>query len=110
MLWGRVLHVFLGDDDGWRTHRSDVDATHLCGADRSVRQHHRRARWFVWMEKTLSKNWINNFKPSVEVRELREELSEEDLEKVSGGYIGETEKNVLIGRVLLKPGGCSRAA
>jgi bacteriocin-like protein len=46
------------------------------------------------MEKTMSKNWMHNFKPSVEVRELREELSEEDLEKVSGGYIGETEKNV----------------
>ena len=51
------------------------------------------------MEKTLSKNWINNFKPSVEVRELREELSEEDLEKVSGGYIGETEKNVSCGKL-----------
>ena len=31
------------------------------------------------MEKTMSKNWMHNFKPSVEVRELREELSEEEL-------------------------------
>ena len=46
----------------------------------------------------MSENWKHNFKPSVEVRELREELSEEDLEKVSGGYIGETEKNVACGK------------
>jgi bacteriocin-like protein len=50
------------------------------------------------MEKTMSKNWMHNFKPSVEVCELREELSEEELEKVSGGYIGETEKNVSCGK------------
>jgi bacteriocin-like protein len=31
------------------------------------------------------------FQTRVEVRELREELSEEELEKVSGGFIGETE-------------------
>jgi bacteriocin-like protein len=50
------------------------------------------------MEKTMSKNRMHNFKPSVEVRELREELSEAELEKVSGGYIGETEKNVSCGK------------
>jgi len=66
MLWGRVPDVFPGVDDGRRIRRSDVDAAHLCGAGRSVRQHHRRAGWFIWMEKTMSKNRIH----SVEVREL----------------------------------------
>ena len=47
----------------------------------------------------MSKNWMHNFKPNVVVRELREELNEEDLEKVSGGYIGETEKNVSCGKL-----------
>jgi bacteriocin-like protein len=42
----------------------------------------------------MSKTTMRNVEASREVPELRDELSEEDLKKVSGGYIGETEKNV----------------
>ena len=37
-----------------------------------------------------------------EVRALRDELSEEELTKVSGGYIGETEKYVSSGAIRLE--------
>jgi hypothetical protein len=46
------------------------------------------------MEKTSSKTTIPNVKAGLEVRELRDELSEAELARVSGGYIGETEKNI----------------
>jgi hypothetical protein len=49
------------------------------------------------MEKTMSKTTVKNFKVSLEVRGLRDELSEAELERVSGGYIGETEKNISCG-------------
>jgi hypothetical protein len=42
-------------------------------------------------------NAMHNSEASTEVREFRDELSEEQLTKASGGYIGETEKNVSSG-------------
>jgi bacteriocin-like protein len=50
------------------------------------------------MEKTMSETTMHNFKDSLEVGELRDKLSEAELQKVSGGYIGETEKNVSRGK------------
>jgi hypothetical protein len=45
------------------------------------------------MEKTMSKTTMHNSEASLEFRDLRDGLSDEELKKVSGGYIGETEKN-----------------
>jgi hypothetical protein len=42
----------------------------------------------------MSKTTAHNSKASRGVRELRDELSEDELKKVPGGYIGETEKSV----------------
>jgi hypothetical protein len=50
------------------------------------------------MEKTVSETSMHNFKDNLEVGELRDKLSEAELKKVSGGYIGETEKNVSRGK------------
>jgi hypothetical protein len=46
------------------------------------------------MEKTLSRTTIPKVKAGLEVREHSDELSEAELARVSGGYIGETEKNI----------------
>jgi len=45
------------------------------------------------MEKIMSKTTMQNSKASLEVSDLKDGLSDEKLKKVSGGYIGETEKN-----------------
>ena len=39
----------------------------------------------------MSKTTMHNSEASLEVRDLRDGLSDEKLKKVSGGYIGETE-------------------
>jgi hypothetical protein len=44
------------------------------------------------MEKTMSKTTMHNSEASLEFRDLRDGLSDEELKTVSGGYIGETEK------------------
>jgi bacteriocin-like protein len=41
----------------------------------------------------MSKTTMHNSEASLEFRDLRDGLSDEELKKVSGGYIGETEKN-----------------
>ena len=42
----------------------------------------------------MSKTWVQNRNAGLDIRDLRDELSEEDLERICGGYIGETEKNI----------------
>jgi hypothetical protein len=57
------------------------------------------------MEKTMSKTTMHNSEASLEFRDLRDGLSDEELKKVSGGYIGETEKNAsetITGRTIQK--------
>ena len=53
------------------------------------------------MESIMSTATMHNFESRPEVRELRGELREEELQKVSGGYIGETEKNISRGKTTL---------
>jgi hypothetical protein len=42
----------------------------------------------------MSKTTMHNFKATLEARELRGRAEGGGAKKVSGGYIGETEKNV----------------
>ena len=58
-------------------------------------------RELVRMENIMSTATMHNFESRPEVRELRDELREEELQKVSGGYIGETEKNISCGKTTL---------
>ena len=58
-------------------------------------------RELVRMESIMSTATMHNFESRPEVRELRDELREEELQKVSGGYIGETEKNISHGKTTL---------
>ena len=55
-------------------------------------------RELVRMKSIMSTATMHNFESRPEVRELRDELREEELQKVSGGYIGETEKNISYGK------------
>jgi hypothetical protein len=53
-----------------------------------------------WIETIM--DTMHNFEASTEVREFKDELSEEGLTKASGGYIGETEKYVSSGAARLQ--------
>jgi hypothetical protein len=46
----------------------------------------------------MSKTAMHNSKANLEVGDIKEEMSEEELKKASGGYIGETEKNIPCGK------------
>ena len=45
----------------------------------------------------MSKTNVQNSMVGFEVHELRDELSEQELARICGGYIGETEKNIPCG-------------
>jgi hypothetical protein len=62
----------------------------------SVWPHRRRMVCAGLTEEIMRKPATRDFKASLEVREL--ELGEDELKKVSGGYIGETEKNISRGK------------
>jgi hypothetical protein len=62
----------------------------------SVWPHRRRMVHAGLTEEIMRETATHDFKASLQVREL--ELGEDELKKVSGGYIGETEKNISRGK------------
>jgi bacteriocin-like protein len=87
------IHHFASASTASVIRSTATSGTHIPRSSSSFENGMSRA-WARSAEKDHEQDHGAQFQSQRGVRERRDELSEDELKKVSGGYIGETEKSV----------------